>query len=207
MGHMATPEAQLGLRARKNRRTRLAIVRATAELTIQSGYAAATIARIAERADVAPRTVSTWFPVKDDILFEGADETIERGILHLRSGQGDVVDRLLAWFDDEDGRGESDLELARLRNDAIQHDPELRGRYHQFFERFQQEVAHAAARDTGTSPASMGPQLLAGAAMAFLQQMAMMAVLEDTRTLADPVVTTGIDFLRAGLASIQTSTT
>ncbi|WP_411018449.1 TetR/AcrR family transcriptional regulator, partial [Salmonella sp. ZJQZ20_0020] len=90
---------------RKNRRTRLAIVRAASELTIEGGYASATVARIAARADVAPRTVSTWFPSKDDIIFEGADEVVDRGVEQLRHGDGDVVDRLLAWFEVEgDGR-------------------------------------------------------------------------------------------------------
>src|SRR4051794_22568785 len=100
MGHMASPnaspDAPLGLRERKNRRTRLAIVRATSELTIEGGYASATIQRIAARADIAPRTVSTWFPAKDDILFEGGDAQIELGIQYLQSGDGDIVDRLLA---------------------------------------------------------------------------------------------------------------
>ena len=59
---MPPSDAALGLRERKNRRTRRAIVQATAELTIEGGYAAATIPRIAERADVAPRTVSTLVP-------------------------------------------------------------------------------------------------------------------------------------------------
>ncbi len=202
---MATPQPQLGLRERKNRRTRLAIVKATAELTIEFGYSAATIPRIAERADIAPRTVSTWFPAKDDILFEGAEQTIERGTLHLRSTEGDVIDRLLAWFHDEDARGEPDRELARLRNDAIQHDPELRARYRQFFERVQLEVADVVARDQSVARGDMGPQLLAGAVMAFIQQMAAMSVRDDTSGLDDPQIVTGLAFLRAGLASIQTS--
>jgi len=75
---MPPSDAALGLRERKNRRTRRAIVQAAAELTIQGGYAAATIPRIAERADVAPRTVSSWFPAKDDILFDRVDDTIAR---------------------------------------------------------------------------------------------------------------------------------
>ena len=42
-----SPDAALGLRERKNRRTQLAIVRAAAELTLEGGYASATIPRIA----------------------------------------------------------------------------------------------------------------------------------------------------------------
>lgn len=204
---MATTDAPLGLRERKNRRTRLAIVRATSELTIEEGYHAATISRIAERADVAPRTVSTWFPAKDDILFEGGDAQIERGIEHLRTGEGDVVDRMLAWFSAAGEIAEPDPEITRLRNDAIQHDPELRARYRQYFERIQVEFAHAAARDTGSSPDDIGPQLLAGAAMAFLEQLAAITASGGhSDGLASEPITTGIEFLRAGLASISRTT-
>ena len=76
--------------------TQRAIVRAAAELILEEGYAAATIPRIAARADVAPRTVSTWFPAKDDILFDEIDEAVARATRHLRSGTGDTVDRLQA---------------------------------------------------------------------------------------------------------------
>jgi hypothetical protein len=61
-----------------------------AELTIERGYPFATIQRIAQRADIAPRTVSTWFPAKDYILFERVDEQIACGLRHLQSGDGDV---------------------------------------------------------------------------------------------------------------------
>src|SRR4051812_40660621 len=89
------------MRERKNRRTRAAIVRAAAELTLEEGYAATTIPRIAERADVSPRTVSTWFPAKDDILLGGTPAIVERSTRHVRDGDGNVVDRLQAWLREE----------------------------------------------------------------------------------------------------------
>lgn len=201
---MATPDpAPLGLRERKNRRTRLAIVRAASELTIEENYAAATIARIAERADIAPRTVSTWFPSKDDILFEGADATIERGVEHLTGGQGDVVDRLLAWFEDEANRRDApDPELERLRNDAIQHDPELRARYHQLFARGQAAFAQAAADYSGVPADNLGPKLFAGAAVAFIEELAAMSISEDSPSFESPQFTSGVAYLKAALAAI-----
>jgi AcrR family transcriptional regulator len=165
---MSTSDASLGLRERKNRRTRRAIVQAAAELTIEGGYAAATIPRIAERADVAPRTVSTWFPAKDDIMFDRVDETIARASQHLRAGTGDVVDRIRAWIDDEKGRGRHDPELSRLRDAAIAHDADLRARAHQHLETVRSEIAQAVARDTGAAAEDVGPQAFAAAAMACL---------------------------------------
>ena len=58
----------IGLRERKNARTREAITRAALELTLELGFERATIAQIAERADVSPRTVHQWFRSKEEIL-------------------------------------------------------------------------------------------------------------------------------------------
>ena len=194
------PEPALGLRERKNRRTQLAIVQAAAELTLESGYASATIPRIAERADVSPRTVSTWFPAKDDILFGPVDETITRATQHLRTGPGDVVDRIEAWLTDEAGREGHDPDISRLRDDAITHDPVLRARAHQQLEQVQSEIAAAVARDTGAAAEDAGPQTFAGAAMAFLFTLRALGL--DGRGDSAAQTAAGVAFLRAGLATL-----
>lgn len=202
---MPVPEATnqaLGLRERKNRRTRVAIVRATAELTIEGGWASATIPRIAERADVAPRTVSTWFPTKDEILFEKTDGHIERAFAYLRTEPGDVVDRLEAWIAEEiHHHAAPDPEIARLRRGAIEHDPELRARDRQLFERVQSEVARAVARDVGGSAEDMGPQIFAGATMAFFWKLGSLALEDDPQDAGD-LLTEGFALLRATLAAV-----
>ena len=70
--------ADTGRRERKNQQTRAAITRAALELTLERGYDRATIAEIAERADVSARTVHTWFRSKDEILLGELDEPLER---------------------------------------------------------------------------------------------------------------------------------
>jgi AcrR family transcriptional regulator len=194
-----TPDVELGLRERKNRRTQRAIVQAAADLTLEGGYAAATIPRIAERADVAPRTVSTWFPAKDDILLERVDENINRATRHLRTGTGDVVDRIEAWLADESTRAQPDLEITRLRDAAIAHDPELRARAHRHYDALQAEIAAALARDIGASPQDVLPQAFAGAAMAFL--FALRALSLDGGDSAGGQMAGGIALLRAALAA------
>ena len=197
---MPTQEAPLGLRERKNRRTQRAIVQAAAELTLEGGYAAATIPRIAERADVSPRTVYAWFPAKDDILLGPIDEPIARAIQQLRTGPGDVVDRIEAWLTDESTREQPDLEISRLRDAAIAHDSELRGRAHRHLERIQSEVAESVARDTGAPADDVGPQTFAGAAMGFL--LALRSIGLEARGDAEAQVARGIGLLRAGLAAL-----
>lgn len=198
---MATGEAPLGLRERKNRRTRHAIVRAAAELTLEGGYAAATIPRIAERADVAPRTVFTWFAAKDDILFEGTTDRIARGVTYIKTGTGDVIDRIQAWLTDEDGREPHDAEIAGLRRKAIEHDPDLRARDRQHLEQIHTEIARAVAHDIGASAQDMGPQLFAGAATAFLCNLRSTG-LEPRDDALDAQMAAGLELLRTGLASL-----
>jgi AcrR family transcriptional regulator len=195
-----TSEAALGLRERKNRRTQRAIVQAAVDLIIEGGYAAATIPRIAERADVAPRTVSTWFPAKDDILFDRVDERIGRGTEHLRTGPGDVVDRIEAWLADEATHEQPDVEISRLRDAAVAHDAELRARAHRHFDQLQEEIAAAVARDVGVPADDIGARAFAGAAMAYL--FALRSLDLERRGDATPQMAAGISFLRAGLAAL-----
>lgn len=202
--HMSSPDTtdrRPGLRERKNRRTRRAIVRATAELTIEGGYASATIPRIAERADVAPRTVSTWFPTKDEILFEKTGDAVGRGTAHLREGSGSVVDRLESWLAEEIAHHPApDPEIARLRRAAIEHDPELRARERQLWDRLQAELARAVARETDGAPDDMGPQVFAGAAMGFFWTLGSLAREDDPQD-GEALFREGFALLRATLSA------
>ena len=69
-------EAATGLRERKRERTRQAIADAALELFARQGFHATTLPQIAEAADVSPRTVSGYFPAKEDLAFPYADERI-----------------------------------------------------------------------------------------------------------------------------------
>jgi AcrR family transcriptional regulator len=61
-------EVSPGLRESKKRETRRRILEAAFELFQRRGYAGTSLADIAERAAVAPRTVSNYFPAKIDLL-------------------------------------------------------------------------------------------------------------------------------------------
>src|SRR3954454_386824 len=106
---------ELGRRERKSQRTRRQIIRAAAELVLEHGYERATIARIADRADLATRTVTTRFPTKEAIFFEGIEHALERVELRLGATDGDVVDRLRAWIGEMSALAETDPEDPELR--------------------------------------------------------------------------------------------
>ncbi|WP_329370031.1 TetR/AcrR family transcriptional regulator [Streptomyces sp. NBC_00669] len=67
-------EAVTSLRERSKAKRRAAIQRAALRLFTERGYEGATIADIAEAAEVAPRTVRMYFPNKIDIATSAADD-------------------------------------------------------------------------------------------------------------------------------------
>ena len=196
---MASALPTPGLRERKSLRTRQAIIRATAELTLELGFAGATIPKIAERADVAPRTVSGWFPVKEDILFEPIGDQVARIEEQMRDGEGTVVDRIDRWLADESGRLQPDRELEFLRFRATLADPYLRARELELLEPLRTAVARAVARDLEVPETSMGPQVFSSATMGFLLTIRTQV---QAGAMSPQERATGIAFLRAGLATL-----
>jgi len=97
-------------RERSKARRREAIRRAGMRLFAERGYDGTTIADIAAAADVAPRTVSLYFPSKHDIALSVPDE---------------IASRLTAVFRSRPGAGFLDCVDTWLRGEAEALDPEL----------------------------------------------------------------------------------
>ena len=201
---MAAPE--LNRRDRRSARTRREIVRAATELVLEEGYERATITRIAERADLATRTVTTRFPSKEDIFFEGTEVVIAVAERHLREGDGDVVARLRAWIEEMKelaGVEKEDPEIRLLRSRAIKKDPDLRALMVQHFDRAHIAIASAVAADTGRAPEDPGPQMIAAATIALLSTAEAIAAEDESRVL--PELERGFAVLQAALDAVQCS--
>src|SRR3984957_12515055 len=85
---------------RRKRRTRQAIQTAALELFAERGYRETTINDIAERADVAPRTVTVHFPAKEELLFDAEPFTLD-GLSKRLSGRGpheSALEALREWM-------------------------------------------------------------------------------------------------------------
>ena len=78
----SAPES--GLRERKKQRTRQTIIEAALSLYQERGYEGVTVAEIARRADIAPRTFFGYFESKDDVFLGPGDDRLERVIRAIR---------------------------------------------------------------------------------------------------------------------------
>jgi len=197
---MAVPDIELNRRERKAQRTRREIVRAASELVLEEGYERATIARIADRADLATRTVTTRFHSKEEIFFEGVPEALDRVESLLDSSDGDVVDRLRLWIGEMSRQQKDDLELRSLRSRAIAHDPYLRTLFAQHFDRAFDAVARKVATDTGESPEDAGPQMIAASAIAMFRVVERLASEGDEE--AGVALERGFEVLRGALTAL-----
>src|SRR5689334_3449181 len=154
-------------RTRKKQRTRLAIQDAAFELFAERGYRETTINAIADRADVAPRTVTVHFPTKEELLFDAEPFTLESliAVLEARGQDESALDALRAWMastmaalDSGESSGRV-WERRALRAHIINTEPELRGRARAGYHEFERVVADAIGKDLGQPGTALIPRL------------------------------------------------
>ena len=138
-------EAPTSLRERSKAKRRAAIQRAGLRLFAERGYEGATIAGIAEAAEVAPRTVRMYFPNKIDIAMSAA---------------GDIAVRLTSTFEDHPDLSFSDVIDRWMLAEAEATDPELAQLVATMYDA--NPALHAASTAHMTDAAALaGPALLA----------------------------------------------
>src|SRR5258708_8250390 len=84
----------------RKRRTRQAMQKAALELFAERGYRETTINDIAERAEVAPRTVTVHFPAKEELLLDAEPFTLDSlsGRLYARRPHESALEALRDWM-------------------------------------------------------------------------------------------------------------
>jgi AcrR family transcriptional regulator len=194
-----------GLRERKNERTRLAIERAAIELTLERGFEHTTVDQIAERADVAPRTVFGRYQTKDAIVF-GDAEGDERGVRFQAWLDGPVeslVERLGEFI--RTSTDKSDLERLRLK--AMLSDPYLRQGLRGRLDIAEGLIGGRIAQQLNLPAEDAGPRVLAAAVSGLFLTMAEKGVQDPDGF--DPLhdCTRGLTVISAGLDALRASVT
>lgn len=90
----------MGLRENKKAKTRKLISDIARDLFIERGYAAVTVAEIAEKAEVAVTTLFNYFPTKEAIIFDLEDEIDSDILATIRNRQAgqSILDALHNYF-------------------------------------------------------------------------------------------------------------
>jgi AcrR family transcriptional regulator len=161
--------AALGLRERKKLRTRETIVRVALQLFSEQGFADTTIRQIADAADVAPRTVSAYFPVKEQIVFHRDEETLatlRARLMSDRAPDETAVDAMRAWIAENMTADRIDVHEARCRRTVIESDPALRTYERGQMALLEQIVAEAVAMDLRLPADDLVPHMVGAATVA-----------------------------------------
>lgn len=136
---------------------------------------------IAERADVAPRTVTLHFPTKEELLFDVEPFALE-GLadrLAAREPEESALDALRDWMATtmislESARADSDerfWDQRALRARVITAEPTLRGRARAGYYEFEQLLAAAIGEDLGQSGNALTPRVAAMSAVIGLREL------------------------------------
>src|SRR6201992_1420610 len=90
-----------GLRERKKRQTRAAISATATELFARRGFDRTTIADVAREAGVAKMTVTNYFALKEDLVFDRRAEIVDRrpAAVRAREPTDSVLTAIRAAFD------------------------------------------------------------------------------------------------------------
>jgi AcrR family transcriptional regulator len=163
-----------GLRERKKQRTRQTIARVALDLFAENGFHRTTIKQVAEAADVAPRTVSGYFPSKEELVFPDHDVVfgeLERRLTQ-RLPEETTATALRAWIgwllqEIED----TDHDELRRRREVVESDPALRTFERGLQERAERTIAAAAAVDLGLDADDLLPHMVAAATIAALDAL------------------------------------
>jgi AcrR family transcriptional regulator len=202
-------------RTRKRRRTHLAIQDAAFELFAERGYRETTIRAIADRADVAPRTVTVHFATKEELLFDTEPFRVESlaAALDARGPQESALDSLRNWMASTMNQLESETaelsvrfwERRAQRAHIINAEPGLRGRARAGYYEFERVLADAIGADLGQAGTALVPRVAALAAVAGLRDL---YETDELRALPSPATAAGllalvdrvVAFTRAGIA-------
>src|SRR5690349_8302655 len=150
-----------GRRDRRKRLTRAAISEHGWRLFDARGFDAVTVAEIAEAADVAVGTVFNYFPSKEAILFDRADDLVEDLVSSVRDRvprQG-VVAAFREWHDRAMGLLTAGDRTRRFL-EVVAGSPALRAHERELDDRYRRSLATALA-EIGHGRTDPTPVLLA----------------------------------------------
>lgn len=196
-------KAFLGLRERHKRERRERIAAAALKLFDAQGFQATTIAEIAELADVSPRTISSYFPVKEELAFPDNAEWLKRFREWLADRDAGVstLDVLREWLEICLNEWAEDEEVVQARRRVIDAAPELRAYEQRVMGEVSEVLRVEIARDLGREPGDLEPRIAAAATTAVFEALGDFSKGDEGAALAG--AERAIRFVAAGIRALE----
>lgn len=176
-----------GLRERKKQLTRETIARVALDLFCAHGFHETTIAQVAAAANVSPRTVSSYFPAKEDLVFPesgAAFAGLGARLAERRPGET-AADALRDWIATQLPEWRQHHEVMRKQRALVEADAGLRAYQQAFMLRGEELIADAIAGDLDASPEDLEPRMAAAATFAIFGVLGDSGAAEDEPTESD----------------------
>lgn len=199
----------MGLRERKREQTKQALADAALQLFAEKGYEATTIADIAERADVSPRTFFAHHTSKEHVLFCDHDDQLDslKAFIAQRASMGlDTLGALRGWILTliEDIDLEEIAVHEQLKHRVIDASPELAAHERQLSAELEVVLRAGIAEDLGETPDDLRPRLVSATASAALQSTRPAEGVTYTVEGILERIDSAFTFLRGGLDALST---
>jgi AcrR family transcriptional regulator len=192
-----------GLRERKKQRTRETILAGARALFEAQGFAETTIAQIAEVAEVSPRTVSSYFPEKEELLFPDQEAMLQSlaEAMNDRPEGEMATEALRRWLIEQFSEVEDHPH--HWQRALIDADPDLRAYERRVQEDAEQVIAEAVAVDLSLPPDHHLPRMVAATTMAALDSLGREGPERHSAEVSRQLIEDAMQFVGAGVRKLQ----
>jgi AcrR family transcriptional regulator len=157
-------QVMTGLRERKKQQTRDGISAVATRLFADRGFERVTIAEVAAAADVSKMTVTNYFPLKEDLVFDRREHivtSLSTAVTDRTAGAG-ILDGVRRAYSDALDRGDPTLghrgvHFARM----VEASAALRAREREIFDEREKALADALIGQVRTGPGEVPVRLAA----------------------------------------------
>jgi AcrR family transcriptional regulator len=188
-----TEPGQAGLRIRKKQKTRQALIEAAMRLYREKGFEGVTIAAIAEEAEVAPRTFFGYFETKEDVFLGRGDDRLERLVraIQSRDRRQPILKAVRSVLLEDRQQQPTEASTLAPRLSALLQHPAIANRLRERWNRWEDLLAEAIARDVGARSGDPEPRVMAAALTGAIRVAAAAAREQPRRSrqIADRVFT------------------
>lgn len=160
-----------GLRERRKRATRQALIDAATTLCLERGFDAVTVTEIAEAAGVSPATAFNYFPTKESLILDVPDALLKslhqaladaetppvHAMLQVLAGE---LDNLISWLEAQQDRVWA-FEAVQRFEAMVRDTPGLQAHYRNMLNRMATVACQALAYRSGADPQDPEPQIAA----------------------------------------------